>query len=208
MRHSSLYWPLTSESGSPCAFSAFPVSVPLLRTVIAALVDGRLVEGFEARNNPLNLARGDALSADPARRAAGAGDLSRRVEDRRRDPAAHRRARRHRRGRTRLRRRGRTIRRPAPLDIPPQLGELERRLTLARLVAAWAKGPVSGAAGGRRPGLDAGAGRRSGAADGRHGDARRRLGRARRAGAGSARPILAALAAISCRSPARSGRII
>jgi ATP-dependent helicase/nuclease subunit B len=34
-----------------------PVSVPLLRTVIAALVDGRLVEGFEARSNPLNLAR-------------------------------------------------------------------------------------------------------------------------------------------------------
>ena len=30
----------------------------------------------------------------------------------------------------------------APLDIPPKLGELERRLTLARLVAAWAKGPV------------------------------------------------------------------
>ena len=30
----------------------------------------------------------------------------------------------------------------APLDIPPRLGELERRLTLARLVAAWAKGPV------------------------------------------------------------------
>ena len=27
-----------------------PVSVPFLRTVIAALVDGRLVEGFEARS--------------------------------------------------------------------------------------------------------------------------------------------------------------
>ena len=27
-----------------------PVSAPLLRTVIAALVDGRLVEGFEARS--------------------------------------------------------------------------------------------------------------------------------------------------------------
>ena len=26
----------------------------------------------------------------------------------------------------------------APLDIPPKLGELERRLTLAKLVAAWA----------------------------------------------------------------------
>src|SRR5438132_941447 len=31
----------------------------------------------------------------------------------------------------------------APLDIPPRLGELERRLTLAHLVAAWAKTPVS-----------------------------------------------------------------
>ena len=31
----------------------------------------------------------------------------------------------------------------APLDIPPRLGELERRLTLAHLVAAWAKSPVS-----------------------------------------------------------------
>ena len=30
-----------------------PVSVPFLRTVIAALVDGRLVEGFEARKDPL-----------------------------------------------------------------------------------------------------------------------------------------------------------
>jgi ATP-dependent helicase/nuclease subunit B len=31
----------------------------------------------------------------------------------------------------------------APLGIPPKLAELERRLTLARLVAAWAKSPVS-----------------------------------------------------------------
>ena len=44
-----------------------PVSVPLLRTVIAALVDGRLVEGFEARSNPLNLAR--ATLYLPTRRA-------------------------------------------------------------------------------------------------------------------------------------------
>jgi ATP-dependent helicase/nuclease subunit B len=29
----------------------------------------------------------------------------------------------------------------APLDVPPKLGELERRLVLARLVAAWAKRP-------------------------------------------------------------------
>src|SRR5258708_28370021 len=31
----------------------------------------------------------------------------------------------------------------APLDIPPKLAELDRRLTLAKLVAAWAKSPVS-----------------------------------------------------------------
>src|SRR5579863_8381768 len=33
-----------------------PVSVPLLRTVIAALVDGRLVDGFAARADPARLA--------------------------------------------------------------------------------------------------------------------------------------------------------
>ena len=37
-----------------------------------------------------------------------------------------------------------------PLDVPPKLGELERRLTLAHLVAAWAKSTGVGAAGGRR----------------------------------------------------------
>ena len=34
-----------------------PVSAPFLRTVIAALVDGRLVDGFEARSNPGKLAQ-------------------------------------------------------------------------------------------------------------------------------------------------------
>ncbi len=43
-----------------------PVSVPLLRTVIAALVDGRLVEGFEARRDPLNLASATASICRPA----------------------------------------------------------------------------------------------------------------------------------------------
>ena len=73
-----------------------PVSVPLLRTVIAALVDGRLVDGFEARKNPLNLAQ--ATLYLPTRRA---GRLAREIfldelTDGRGDPAAHRRARRHR----------------------------------------------------------------------------------------------------------------
>ena len=173
-----------------------PVSVPFLRTVIAALVDGRLVDGFEARNNPLNLAQAtlylptrragrlareiflDELKADAAilPRIVALGDIDE-------DELAFAEGAEQFGG-------------AAPLDIPPRLGELERRLTLAHLVAAWAKSPVLGAAGGRRSGIDAGAGRRSGAADGRHGDARRRLGRARRTGAGPARPILAALAGI------------
>src|ERR1700731_4796211 len=33
-----------------------PVSVPFLRTVVAELIDGRLVKGFEARSNPARLA--------------------------------------------------------------------------------------------------------------------------------------------------------
>jgi len=50
-----------------------PASAPFLRTVIAALVDGRLVDGFSAREHPGRLAQGDALSADPACRAHGPG---------------------------------------------------------------------------------------------------------------------------------------
>src|SRR5258706_3419343 len=44
-----------------------PVSVPFLRTVIAALVDGRLVDGFEARAHPADLAQ--ATLYLPTRRA-------------------------------------------------------------------------------------------------------------------------------------------
>src|ERR1700694_806698 len=44
-----------------------PVSAPFLRTVIAALVDGRLVDGFEARAHPENLA--GATLFLPTRRA-------------------------------------------------------------------------------------------------------------------------------------------
>src|SRR3982074_810824 len=44
-----------------------PVSVPFLRTVIAALVDGRLVDGFEARAHPERLAQ--ATPYLPTRRA-------------------------------------------------------------------------------------------------------------------------------------------
>ncbi|HEX7561829.1 MAG TPA: double-strand break repair protein AddB, partial [Bradyrhizobium sp.] len=44
-----------------------PVSAPFLRTVIGALVDGRLIEGFEARANPEILAQ--ATLYLPTRRA-------------------------------------------------------------------------------------------------------------------------------------------
>src|SRR5215216_1740185 len=117
-----------------------PLSVPLLRTVIAALVDGRLVDGFEARANPERLAQ--ATLYLPTRRA---GRLAREIflevlqteaailprivalGDIDEDELAF--AEEAEYGGT------------APLDIPPKLGELERRLALARLVAAWAKRP-------------------------------------------------------------------
>ena len=120
-----------------------PVSVPFLRTVIAALVDGRLVEGFEARRDPLNLATAtlylptrragrlareiflDELKTDAAilPRIVALGDIDE-------DELAFAEGSEQFSG-------------VAPLDIPPRLGELERRLTLAHLVAAWAKSPVS-----------------------------------------------------------------
>ena len=120
-----------------------PVSVPLLRTVIAALVDGRLIDGFEARSNPLNLAQ--ATLYLPTRRA---GRLAREIflDELRTDAAIL----------PRIIALGdidedelafaegsEQFGGVAPLDIPPRLGELDRRLTLATLVAAWAKTPVS-----------------------------------------------------------------
>src|ERR1700749_3161236 len=119
-----------------------PVSVPFLRSVIAALLDGRLVDGFEARNHPEKLAQAtlylptrragrmareiflDELKADAAvlPRIVALGDID---ED---ELAFAEEAEQYGSA--------------APLDIPPKLGELERRLTLARLVAAWSKGEV------------------------------------------------------------------
>lgn len=120
-----------------------PISAPFLRTVISALVDGRLVAGFKARNDPAKLANAtlylptrragrlarevflDVLDADAAvlPRIVALGDID---EDE-------------------LAFAGQSddVGGAAPLDIPPKLGELERRLTLAHLVAAWAKTPVS-----------------------------------------------------------------
>ena len=118
-----------------------PVSAPFLRSVIAALVDGRLVDGFEARTDPARLAQAtlylptrragrlahgiflDVLGKDAAilPRIVALGDIDEDElafsEDS--EPGGI-----------------------APLDIPPRLGELERRLVLARLVAAWARRPV------------------------------------------------------------------
>jgi ATP-dependent helicase/nuclease subunit B len=119
-----------------------PVSAPFLRTVIAALVDGRLVAGFEARNHPEKLALAtlylptrragrmareiflDELKTDAAvlPRIVALGDIDE-------DELAFAEESEQYGG-------------AAPLDVPPKLGELERRLTLAKLVTAWAKGPV------------------------------------------------------------------
>lgn len=120
-----------------------PISVPLLHSVIAALIDGRLIDGFEARSDPAKLATAtlylptrralrmarelflDELKTDAAvlPRLVALGDIDE-------DELAFAEDSEQFGG-------------TAPLDIPPRLGELERRLTLARLVAAWAKTPVS-----------------------------------------------------------------
>src|SRR6202171_4904391 len=120
-----------------------PLSAPLLRTVIAALIDGRLVAGFEARAHPENLA--EATLYLPTRRA---GRMAREffLEELKPDAAV-------------LPRivalgdidedelafseQAEPYGGAAPLDIAPKLAELDRRLTLAKLVAAWAKSPVS-----------------------------------------------------------------
>src|SRR5690348_11498506 len=122
---------------------SIPASKPFLRTVIAALVDGRLIEGFEARAHPERLA--EATLYLPTRRA---GRLAREIflgqlnaqalllprivalGDIDEDELTFADDVESWGG-------------PASLDIPPKLDELDRRLTLARLVAMWAKSPVS-----------------------------------------------------------------
>jgi ATP-dependent helicase/nuclease subunit B len=119
-----------------------PLSAPLLRTVVAALIDGRLVDGFEARAHPEKLAEVtlylptrragrmareiflDQLNADAVvlPRIVALGDIDE-------DELA-------------LAEEAEQYGGAAPLEIPPKLGELDRRLTLAKLVGAWAKGPV------------------------------------------------------------------
>lgn len=115
-----------------------PASVPFLPALIAALVDGRLIEGFDARRQPERLA--DVTLYLPTRRA---GRMAREVfldvlqtdavvlprilplGDIDEDELAFAQAAAHA---------------PLPsLDIPPALGGLERRLVLAQLIGAWAK---------------------------------------------------------------------
>ncbi|WP_298260893.1 double-strand break repair protein AddB [Bradyrhizobium sp.] len=120
-----------------------PPSVPFLRTVVAALIDGRLVEGFEAHTRPERLA--SATLYLPTRRSsrlvreifleelgAQAVLLPRIVAlgDIDEDELAFAEEDESYGGTT-------------ALELPPKLGELERRLTLARLVAAWAKSSVT-----------------------------------------------------------------
>jgi ATP-dependent helicase/nuclease subunit B len=120
-----------------------PASVQFLRSVIAALVDGRLVDGFEARANPERLTQAtlylptrragrmareiflDELNTDAVLlpRIVALGDIDEDELAFAEEPEPY----------------GGT----APLEIPPKLGDLERRLTLAKLVAMWAKSPVS-----------------------------------------------------------------
>jgi ATP-dependent helicase/nuclease subunit B len=114
-----------------------PSSAPFLRTVIAALVDGRLVEGFHARAEPERLA--DVTLYLPTRRACrmardvfldvletDAAVLPRivalgSVDE---DELAFSEAE--------------PLGGAEAFAIPPKLDELERRLTLAQLVATWA----------------------------------------------------------------------
>jgi ATP-dependent helicase/nuclease subunit B len=120
-----------------------PASAPFLRTVIAALLDGRLVDGFEARAHPEKLAQ--ATLYLPTRRAGrmvremfldelgseavllprivALGDIDEDELAFAEEPDTY----------------GGTT----SLDIPPKLGELDRRLTLAKLVSLWARSPVS-----------------------------------------------------------------
>src|ERR1700742_3129194 len=114
-----------------------PASAPFLRTVIAALVDGRLIGGFEARANPERLAQATLyLPTRPARRLAreifleelktDAAILPRIVAlgDIDEDELAFAQAAS-----------------PAltALDTPPAMEGLPSRLLLAQLIALWAR---------------------------------------------------------------------
>jgi ATP-dependent helicase/nuclease subunit B len=115
-----------------------PASAPFLRTVISALVDGQLVAGFEARRQPENLAKAtlylptrramrlardvflDVLNTDAAilPRLVALGDID---EDELIFAQAASNAP------------------TTALELLPAIDGLERRLTLAQLIVAWAR---------------------------------------------------------------------
>src|SRR2546429_253570 len=120
-----------------------PVSASFLRTVIAALVDGRLIDGFKPGARPADLAQ--ATLYLPTRRA---GRMAREIfldelktdavvlpriialGDIDEDELAFAEQAEPYGG-------------VAPLDVPPKLGELDRRLTLARLGSpGWMPAPA------------------------------------------------------------------
>src|ERR1700751_2886151 len=118
---------------------SIPSSVPLLRPVVAALIEGRLIEGFEARTQPERLTQAtlylptrragrlvreiflDVLGAQAVLlpRIVALGDIDEDELAFAGDDDSYGGA--------------------ATLELPRKLGELERRLTLAHLVEAWAK---------------------------------------------------------------------
>ena len=118
----------------PMRVFSVPLSVPFLRTVIAALIDGRLVEGFEARSESGKTCAKRRSICRPGAPGAWRGkSFSTRLKSRRRGAAAHRRARRYRRGRAGLRRGDRAdtaARRRS--TFRRNSASCERRLTLAQ----------------------------------------------------------------------------
>src|SRR5204862_5982704 len=113
-----------------------PASAPFLPTLVHALKTGKLVEGFPASSDPLALAnatlflptrRACALARDAFLDTLGtqAAVLPRIVPlgDIDEDELAFAEAASGEGG----------------LDVPPELGGLERRMLLARLVLAWAE---------------------------------------------------------------------
>ncbi len=167
------------QIGLSCAFSTFPPPRRSSRTLISALVDGRLIEGFDARQHPERL--GDATLYLPTRRACQWRAIHslrfcsvKRCCCRESSPSA-----------TSTKTNWHLPRPPNPMrsTLPP-LEPLRRRLMLGRLIASWAErvkpkdpddpllvvtGPV--------PALNLADS--VGAADGRHGDAAGAVGRAR-----------------------------
>ena len=115
-----------------------PASVPFLRTVVTALVDGRLVAGFEARSDLRRLA--DVTLYLPTRRA---GRMVRDVFLDVLDTDAVLLPRIRALGDIDEDELGFTDAASSDgalaLDAAPALGGLERRLVLAQLIAAWAK---------------------------------------------------------------------